>query len=63
MVLDPQDRYPLVGSAARVIDPKPKVKRKSANNIKEVKVGELDEKKQKLTFFDVSDGELSEASD
>lgn len=56
MVLDPQDRYPLVGSPAKVIDSKPtKLKREAVNQ-----TDESEEKKSKLTFFDVSDGELSE---
>lgn len=54
VVLDPQDRYPLIGTPLRVREPRIKCKKEPSPH------GDNDEssgKKQKLTFFDVSDGE------
>lgn len=56
VVLDPQDRYPLVGTALKVREPR--VKKEPGN--KDTPKDDPLEKKPKLTFFDVSDGELSE---
>ena len=57
VVLDPQDRYPLVGTPLKVRESKVKINPGNKNNQTD---GESSEKKPKLTFFDVSDGELSE---
>jgi hypothetical protein len=59
VVLDPADEYPLIGTPVRVREPKAKVERTGATNSS----GDHNEqdgpdgKKQKLTFFDVSDDE------
>jgi hypothetical protein len=59
VVLDPADEYPLIGTPVRVREPKAKVERTGAINSS----GDNNEqdgpdgKKQKLTFFDVSDDE------
>lgn len=60
VVIDPQDRYPLVGSPLKVSEStRPKVK-KNISNTGDNQADDPVEKKAKLTFFDVSDGELSE---
>ncbi len=56
VVLDPQDRYPLVGTPLKVREPKVKKEPGNKDTLKDDPL----EKKPKLTFFDVSDGELSE---
>lgn len=61
VVLDPEDQYPLVGTTAPVR--KPQLKRRAPEFSNDNKICDSDEKKSKLTFFDVSDGELSETSD
>ena len=55
VVLDPEDQYPLIGTPIRVREPKVKLDKSRATN----SGGDNgpDEKKQKLTFFEVSDGE------
>jgi hypothetical protein len=55
VVLDPEDQYPLIGTPIRVREPKVKLEKSRATN----SGGDTgpDEKKQKLTFFEVSDGE------
>ncbi|XP_057380539.1 LOW QUALITY PROTEIN: box C/D snoRNA protein 1-like [Daphnia carinata] len=56
VVLDPQDRYPLVGTPLRVREPRAKCKKEPSPH-GDNDADESSGKKQKLTFFDVSDGE------
>lgn len=55
VVLDPQDKYPLVGTPLT----EEELAKKRSTSRCEKKKGSM-EKKQKLTFFELSDGELSE---
>ncbi|XP_046634708.1 box C/D snoRNA protein 1-like [Daphnia pulicaria] len=60
VVLDPADEYPLIGTPVRVREPKAKVERIAGATNSSGDNNEQDGpdgKKQKLTFFDVSDGE------
>lgn len=59
VVLDPADEYPLIGTPVRVREPKAKVERTTGatNSSGDNEQDGPDGKKQKLTFFDVSDGE------
>jgi hypothetical protein len=58
VVLDPSDEYPLIGTPVRVREPKAKLeKTRATKSSGDNEQDGPDGKKQKLTFFEVSDGE------